>query len=51
MNNEEPTKLLMLRRTLSEPVSTLYDFAAAIAEKTSGAPFPKAKSVTPANDY
>ena len=50
MNTEEPIKALMLRRMFSELISPVPDLAAAIAEKTSGAPFPNAKSVTPASD-
>ena len=52
MKTAEPTRALMERSSFSVSWSPELDpdWAAAIAEKTSGAPFPKARRVTPASD-
>lgn len=48
MNIVDPTRLHMVKRVPSEPLSSPP--AAEIAANTSGAPFPNANKVTPAND-
>ena len=50
MKMEEPRREQTPKRILSEVKSSLLVLAAAMAEKTSGAPFPNASRVTPAND-